>query len=606
MNDDDTLPDSLLVAAALEQPISHYLQWIHHEQVAPALAMFKTEREIRKTGRLDLVTWVQYICGFGYAGPSDDAWARLFSACRVMPTIPPARPYLRVHEIAVLLAYAKIRPDNGDTMTPAQLVKHRIRPAVLGRSVARTPGILYHIQQKFDRWALGPFTDTFCTMCVDLCRPQPVVAAHNPSPAALCYVGETIRQSAIAHTNSLLKSWAAVVSSILELDLSTKCARVARFQNILDDKRRFIYQHMYVKISEQWLRPPVTESLSTSDHYTHSDHMTQSEEHYTHSEYTPVGNVNHEALVSAKLASGINMNMSAARGRSIHNSMWQCKAGSTRWQYGVVTAQVIVCELHRPSRYGQAALDFVSSEAGGGELCAQEQLATGMGTFSGKTYLRMGLSKTKLLCTEVKGVPLSHACRGLRLVIKVKVEAGDAGGTRPRFEAMEIVSCGWVELGLDADKCSRRMCGGRVGCSGGSNGTGGTEWLGGAGGMRRERFDLNKTVRRVDMEIAVEQRMMERLHTAGASGVELDTGCGDGGGRWSGVVVKDEEADGANWAWRWGMDGGSGEGSGESCEGGERFTQTCWIEWHTAAVVTYVTAPAGGEVLAATAVKTDC
>lgn len=244
--------DAALVAQALERPQFHYLEWTERPDVAKALAQFLSERDIRKTGRLDLVTWVQYICGFGYAGPSDEAWASLFGACRVLPMLGTDSALLREHEIAVLLAYAKIRPDHGDTMTTAQLVKHRIKPAVLGRTEARTPGILQHIHVKFENWALGPFTDMFCSCCVSLSGPSAYMPGIDDIPATQADIGESISQCADAHASTLLKMWSGVVSSILDIESDSTSRRAKRFEQKRDEKRKFIYQHIFIKISEHW------------------------------------------------------------------------------------------------------------------------------------------------------------------------------------------------------------------------------------------------------------------------------------------------------------------------------------------------------------------
>lgn len=244
--------DAALVAQALERPQTHYLEWAERPDVAKALLQFRSERDIRKTGRLDLVTWVQYICGFGYAGPPDEAWASLFGACRVLPMLNADSDLLREHEIAILLAYAKIRPDHGDTMTTAQLVKHRIKPAVLGRTEARTPGILQHIHVKFENWALGPFTDLFCSYCVLLSGPSSYMPGIDDIPATQADIGESIRQCADAHANTLLKTWGGVVSTILHVENDPTSRRAKIFEQKRDEKRKFIYQHIFIKISEHW------------------------------------------------------------------------------------------------------------------------------------------------------------------------------------------------------------------------------------------------------------------------------------------------------------------------------------------------------------------
>ena len=206
---------------ALDRPLSHYYEWSLKPDVATALSLFKSEREIRKTGRLDLVSWVQYVCAFGYTGPSDEAWACLFEACRVLPMLSPHGETLKEHEIAVLLAFSKIKADNGDSMTAAQLIKHRIKPAVLGRTVARTPGILHHLQQKFETWALGSFTDMYFSTTVNNFGPSNYLPGMDEIPDSLPDLGDCIRVCADTHANNMLKLWASLMCNILDIESDT-------------------------------------------------------------------------------------------------------------------------------------------------------------------------------------------------------------------------------------------------------------------------------------------------------------------------------------------------------------------------------------------------
>lgn len=266
LDDDYGSTDNALVASALELPMSRYLEWAERPDVAHALSMFKSEREIRKTGRLDLVTWVQYICAFGYTGPSNEAWALLFSTCRVLPILEPSASQLGEHEIAVLLAYAKIKPDHCDSMTPAQLVKHRIKPAVLGRSDARTPGILHHIHAKFESWVFGPYMDMFCNQCVSIVDSGVLLPPVDNLPSSLMDVGDFIRKSAHFHANSLMKNWRGIITSVLGID-EGDCSspRARRFEMIVSEKRLFMFQTLFIKMSEHYFTITQTSARLEND-----------------------------------------------------------------------------------------------------------------------------------------------------------------------------------------------------------------------------------------------------------------------------------------------------------------------------------------------------
>ncbi|CAN8076032.1 unnamed protein product [Agarophyton chilense] len=591
MSEEDTSPDSSLVAVALELPMSHYLQWSRHPQIAAALALFKTEREIRKTGRLDLVTWVQYICAFGYPGPSDLAWAQLFSACRVIPSLHPGRTYLREHEIAVLLAYAKITPDNGDSMTPAQLVKHRIKPAVLGRSVARTPGILYHIHQKFENWALGPFTDMYCALCVSLCCPEPLAAVNHSVPThampnTLSDIGQNIRQSANAHTNATLKSWGSVITSVLDIDISHKSARLERFEAKLHEKRRLIYQQIYVKISEQWLRSSTPNPDLQHFPFDHSEH----------SDCTP-----QPSIINDFHPKSAQLRVSQPKVKAPGSSA----SPKSNPSWSVVMTQVMVCQLHRCSRYGQAALDFIPSAVHSAHNDEYSQNAAPFAPC--KAYLRIGSSNPPTLCTEVSGVALSAACRGLSLRLEVGVLPPRSGSERPRFEIVGIESANWVELSSEEDKCHRREFFEKNGSSSSSphsvHGHSFDTMAASAlqlpresGDMRRETIELGGGTRKHEMNITVATRLLRRLR--------METRIAEECGASSVAMMKVENA------------GESTHRTHASCasldfgmafedeDGCETFREQCWIEWHSRAVVTHYT-PTDGELYAATAAKTD-
>lgn len=143
--------------AAYARGSTYWAQAAARPHVAPALAFFLREPATRSCGRLDLVSWVQWVCGFGGFGPTRQAWHELFRACcwdgdgAADGNTGAAPLRLGVPEVAVLLAFWGCCADDASSaMTTYNLVKGRVRPAVEGRSCqARTPGILSAVQTAF-------------------------------------------------------------------------------------------------------------------------------------------------------------------------------------------------------------------------------------------------------------------------------------------------------------------------------------------------------------------------------------------------------------------------------------------------------------------------
>lgn len=129
---------------AFEMPHCHWASVAAIPAVAQALDAFPSELDTRPKGRLDLVSWVACVSGFGCDGPSDTDWHALFSACCFAP--------LRMTElqIATLIAFRKCCSDVSTEVSIRNIVKMRIRPAVEGRIQARAPGILLQVQRKYD------------------------------------------------------------------------------------------------------------------------------------------------------------------------------------------------------------------------------------------------------------------------------------------------------------------------------------------------------------------------------------------------------------------------------------------------------------------------
>lgn len=254
--------DASEIRAALDKPASYYHAYARRPAVAAALAQFRSERDVHQTERLDLVTWVQYICGFGCTGPSEDAWTQLFHACRLQeglggasgeaPADLSAGDFLREHEIAVLLAHAKVSPESADTMTHATLIKHRIRPAVFGRNDARTPGIIRHVSSKYEDWIFGYMTKWMCHYIVEEFSPRDFVPAFADLSLFATNV-HNIRNCADTHATKNVKDWAVVIMQLLEIDHNTLSPRAAKFELKLQETRIFLFLQFYTKISEFFL-----------------------------------------------------------------------------------------------------------------------------------------------------------------------------------------------------------------------------------------------------------------------------------------------------------------------------------------------------------------
>lgn len=590
--EEEQSPDVALVATALERPPSHYLTWAERPDIAKALVQFSSERDIRKTGRLDLVTWVQYICAFGYAGPPDEAWASLFAACRVLPIISADNDTLREHEIAVLLAYAKIKPDNGDTMTPAQLVKHRIKPAVLGRTVARTPGILQHIRTKFENWALGPFTDMFCDYCVSLCGPSSYMPGIDDMPTTQVDIGDSIRECADAHANTLLKTWGGVVANVLDLENHTPDSlRQTRFEQKLHEKRKFMYQHIFIKISEYWFNLTQQRAFVPEDrdslHYRQNPFATAA----SHSSADRVLYAKDQP--DSKLRSFIKKVISSS---PIHRTI-------PPWC--TVTTHITICELHQPSRYGQAGLDFLQSDDIKTNLV--RLVSSEQSSFApSKTNVRIGTFDSPTITAEVHGVPPSQMCRALRLELTVGVLAPKRGTTRPRFQVTGIKQATWVELRPHQDQCVEREPISEMGMEAdetedkdsmdrlhrwfGSSGIG--KYLALGSGCHLETFDLCEGMSKHSMQITVPEELLRKVRLQ--SKVSEQTGHSILPRIRAAPRFAEEAPTGPNFGSCSSIDMDIDSGS----SGSETFTETCWIDCHSGARMTYI-APPGVELFAA-------
>lgn len=603
MQDDAGSPaaaDAALVATALERPQAHYIAWAERPDVAKALSQFSSERDIRKTGRLDLVTWVQYICGFGYPGPSDEAWAKLFAACRVLPMLGTDTDLLREHEIAVLLAYAKIKPDNGDTMTSAQLVKHRIKPAVLGRTVARTPGILQHIHVKFENWALGPFTDMYCSYCVSLFGPSAYMPGIDDLPINQVAIGDSIRECADAHANTMLKTWGNVVSNILDIDADSTAPRAQRFETKLHEKRKFMYQHIFIKISEHWF------NLTQSRAYTPQDRGTLHYKDSMHYRHNPqIANSAADKLLFAKgkpdtqLRSFIKKVISSP----------PIRRPIPPWT--VVVTHITICELHKPSRYGQAGLQFLQSDEVQTDLVKLVSAEQGSSFTPSRTNVRIGSFNSALIRAEVHGVPPSQMCRALKLELAVGVLAPKVGSNRPRFQVTSINNAKWVELHPGEDRCiecdpvsemtfaddekMKQEANDRLERWFGSSGIG--KYLALGDGCHWETFDLCEGMTKHNMNITVPEDMLkkvraqarvpDRVRQSVIHAFKHEPSISED----STIASSDSSGVDSNSSMDMDVD--------TSTSGAETFAEPVWIDCHAAAKLTFI-APPGVELFAAT------
>lgn len=438
MSESSLVSTQSCVQSALDRPQSFYFEWTQRPEVAQALEKFKSEKEIRKTGRLDLVTWVQYICAFGYQGPSDEAWASLFASCRVLPLLSAEPRFLEEHEIAVLLAYAKIKPDHGDTMTSAQLVKHRIKPAVLGRQVARTPGILAYIRERFEVWALGPFTDMFCMNCMSVFSATSFASDMGGLPSNADLIGGAIRQCADAHASNFIKRWGVVITQVMDLNADETGQRKENFEAKLHEKRRHIYQQIFVTISEHWFNCNQGKAVLPQD--------TASLQYRRNA---PLGSKNRRGSVPFKGEIDPQKDrMSELMRKAVIRNPPQYDFPP----WATVRATLTICELHQPSPYGQAGLEFLPVEEEATSLVhlGPEQISN---FTPSSTTVRLGSFDTDNRSFTIHGVPPSQMCRALQLTLIIGISAPKHGSDRPQFTITRIDKACWVELCPEEDSC---------------------------------------------------------------------------------------------------------------------------------------------------------
>jgi hypothetical protein len=216
---------------AFDLPQGHWSSIAAMPAVAAALAAFPSELETRPKGRLDLVSWVATISGFGCDGPSEADWHALFAACCFAP--------LRLTEvqIATLITFQKCCDDAPSDITSHTLVKMRIRPAVEGRIQARAPGILLQVQRKYDEYLYAVWPKCLIQQAVRDTDPSALLLAScaggfaddlqsgdDSSPALTRLMGgplssEKVRLACERQVDAKMKLWEHIMLDLLRLDL---------------------------------------------------------------------------------------------------------------------------------------------------------------------------------------------------------------------------------------------------------------------------------------------------------------------------------------------------------------------------------------------------
>lgn len=469
--------DATEVRAALDRPAAEYLAYAARPGVAAALAQFKSERDVHQTDRLDLVTWVQYICAFGVAGPSEDAWTQLFHACRfpnegaVAQGLSSDSPlttgdFLREHEIAVLLAHAKVAPDLSDAMTHAALVKHRIRPAVFGRNDARTPGIIRHVSAKFEDWIFGYMTKWMCHYIVQEFSP----AAFLPGFPDFSVLGSPVaglKHCADAHAAKNVKDWGDVVMHLLEIDHNTTSPRAARFEEKAQETRALLYVRFYAKISEHCLASMQPAGLMASDPATvvHSAIKSEATAHAHYRSAAAVLSPTHVRSPDALAASaGVSSKDRITAGAyAVIRGLCGLRSPPRPPTAGrIVRAVARVMALHAPKYAGEASLSFVpSGSIRAGRVSHGRSHASG----TGDAHVRLANFGAPDRAHRLPAAPRARICRALELELRVAV-CPPSKGSRPVLRVLDFESARWVplancgcerlepvsELGVEADE----------------------------------------------------------------------------------------------------------------------------------------------------------
>lgn len=449
--------DNHEIRRVLDRPAAFYHDYASRPCVAEALSNFRSERDVHQTERLDLVTWVQYICGFGCEGPSEDAWTQLFNVCRVPQQLYNSHEassdmlntgeFLREHEIAVLLAHAKVSPEASDAMTHAALIKHRIRPAVFGRNDARTPGIIKHVRAKFEDWILGYMTRWMCHYTVQEFSPSSFLPGFEDI-SMFNADSQQLKSCADAHAAKNVKDWGDVVMNLLEIDQNTTSPRAYRFEQKVGEIRDFLYLQFYNKITEYWFNSIYGGAALLP--------LDTRPRHYRSVAVAPSDcSADEDALLSSACA------QQGGKGARLTKEAYGLvkllcnlrRAPCLVRSQVLVEARIRMFELHAPRPFGEVSLKLLSADdVKRHSISLITPTAEDSTGELGSAAVLLGDFRSPLRKTEIHGAPPSQRCRALELIVRVAL-LPPRQGDRPEIRAEDIIGAEWVDLEESQDKC---------------------------------------------------------------------------------------------------------------------------------------------------------
>lgn len=486
-------------------PMSYWQEVSALPAIAQALEPFLTEKQTRKSGRLDIVQWVAYMSAFGVEGPSDTNWNNLIYACCFTedPQCPGKPLRLPVRDIAALLAFTKVNDNLPENVSYSIIVKSRLKPAVCGRTDARCPGILPLVQKKFDCFVfknigLGFYRRTMDEICPStilshfgmptvgvLSASSPVSSSHTDCSSDTTtgagghaqnlnglqapfrgitnsVVHELAATYAIEHT----KKWEQLMREWLQLHPSGP--RTQTFKAKHEEIRRRFKESIYNKLSSHLfdLWCPGSARLppgpNRSQYYRRCPSFSSASSSRS---LTIKGE-----MVTAATDSGTNDGICeffAKNEKAIHYPLSHSLdiTRYARMSANTVLARVTVLELHAPGAYGTAALHFLPRQSE--ELAKQVSVKplsnkrNGVpaishdGKSSHRTAFRLADMSSPPFLFYVQGAEKSSQCRGLQLVVELNVLPVDSRTKKRQFRYTKIKSFEWVRLGPfgRCDKC---------------------------------------------------------------------------------------------------------------------------------------------------------
>jgi hypothetical protein len=498
--------DSEAMRTVLDKGYAYWAALAEHPAIAAALARFPSERQTRKTGRLDLVAWVHVISAFGVDGPADAHWDQLFTACCFEAPHQPDDPipYLRESCIAVLLAFAKVTEDVPESTSHANVIKQRIRPAVIGRVEARAPGIIHQVQRKYDNFVYSYINKGFVMDCIKNCHPERLLANvpdllratarrsasvdpqaytrpetyHDnnyyaslngsasptspprpelPSRSWLVLpghsrktTGDTIRELAHSHAAAEVKEWESIMSSFLNLDPtgSLDSPRIATYLRERESVRAQFQDGLCTRFSfylcEQLEARPYDSSCRFHRHSSF-DSLSSLSSAFALTNSNVADFLNDENLgfdVYGDEVLGTQADMRA-------QTQAQISASNT------VFARVTVLELHAPGAFGTASLEFFPVVVPGGEGAestptsptdVRNVCSDGIDP-KGHACFRLADRTSSSSVIQVPGVSRSTECRALQLVVEVIVLPLETDSRIRNFRYNSIKKYEWIALG---------------------------------------------------------------------------------------------------------------------------------------------------------------